>query len=277
MIDRYLRRGDPCGHDWVPAECDVSIRPGWFWHASESPKSARTLLDIYYSSVGRNCHFLLNVPPNTSGLISDEDIQVLQEFNELRNAIFSNNLAENGIPSASSTRGPQFSCHNVLEEGIYTYWAPEEDQSDWVLYFDFEEFVSFNVLQVQEPIHMGQRVSEFHLDILNEKRDWKRLISGTTVGYKRLLRFPKVETQGLRFVVDRSRADPLISYLGIHMDPFSILSNISDTSLSSQPYVNGSQPYPNGSQAHFNASHAHLNGSQFLRQISPNHSQVSTI
>lgn len=273
----YLRRGDPCGHDWVPAECDVSIRPGWFWHASESPKSARTLLDIYYSSVGRNCHFLLNVPPNTSGLISDEDIQVLQEFNELRNAIFSNNLAENGIPSASSTRGPQFSCHNVLEEGIYTYWAPEEDQSDWVLYFDFEEFVSFNVLQVQEPIHMGQRVSEFHLDILNEKRDWKRLISGTTVGYKRLLRFPKVETQGLRFVVDRSRADPLISYLGIHMDPFSILSNISDTSLSSQPYVNGSQPYPNGSQAHFNASHAHLNGSQFLRQISPNHSQVSTI
>ena len=277
MINRYQRRGDPSGHDWLPAECDVSIRTGWFWHASESPKSARTLLDIYYNSVGRNCLLLLNVPPNTSGLISDEDILVLQEFKELRNAIFSTNLAENGIPSASSTRGPQFRCHNVLEEGIYTYWAPEENQFDWVLYLDFQEFVSFNVLQVQEPIQMGQRISEFHLDILDERREWKRVTSGTTVGYKRLLRFPKVETRRFRLVVDRSRADPLISYLGIHMDPFSILSSIPGTNLSSQPYVNGSNPYRNGSQYHFNASHAQSNASQFIWQITGNHSQVSTI
>lgn len=87
--DRYSQGGDPFGHDWVPAECDVSIRSGWFWHASEVPKSARTLLDIYYKSVGRNCMFLLNVPPNSSGLVSDEDIHVLKEFTELRTSIFS--------------------------------------------------------------------------------------------------------------------------------------------------------------------------------------------
>lgn len=277
MDDRYLKRGDPSGHDWVPGECDVSIRTGWFWHASDSPKSPRSLLEIYYNSVGRNCHLLLNVPPNTSGLISDEDILVLQEFNEMRKAIFSNNLAENGIPGASSTRGLQFSCYNVLEEGIYTYWAPEENQPDWILYLDFQEYVSFNVLQVQEPIQLGQRISEFHLDILNERREWKRVISGTTVGYKRLLRFPKVQTQGLRFVVDKSRADPLISYLSIHMDPFSILSNIPGSNLSSQPYGKGSYPYRNFSQAHFNASQAHPNASQFIWQITTNHSQVSTI
>ncbi|KAK6926724.1 Coagulation factor 5/8 C-terminal domain [Dillenia turbinata] len=233
----YLRGGDPRGHDWVPAECDVSIRPGWFWHASEVPKSALTLLDIYYKSVGRNCLLLLNVPPNSSGLISMEDIQVLQGFKELRNSIFSNNLARNALLHASSTRGgdydSEYDSFNVIHNSIYTYWAPEEDQSDWVIYIDFEEPVTFNVLQVQEPIHLGQRVFQFHLDMLNESEEWKKVIDGTTVGYQRLLQFPSVKSKYLRLVIDKSRADPLISYLGLFMDPFSILRNISDTSLGS--------------------------------------------
>lgn len=232
LINRYSQGGDPHGHDWVPAECDVSIRPGWFWHASEVPKSALKLLDIYYRSAGRNCLLLLNVPPNSSGLISDEDIQVLQEFKELRRSIFSDNLAKNAILNASSVRGgndnSQFSPYNVLEEGIYTYWAPEEDQSDWVLYLNLQESVSFNVLQVQEPIHMGQRIIEFNLEILNGG-GWKKVISGTTVGYKRLLQFPIVQSQCLKFVISKSRAEPLISFLGIYMDRFSILSHASDT------------------------------------------------
>ncbi|XP_057760689.1 putative alpha-L-fucosidase 1 [Arachis stenosperma] len=92
---RYAAEGDPAGHEWIPALCDVSIRPGWFCHLSELPKFAINLLEIYYKSVGRNCHLLLNVPPNSSGLISPEDIQVLQEFTELRRSIFSNNFAIN--------------------------------------------------------------------------------------------------------------------------------------------------------------------------------------
>ncbi|TYJ23849.1 hypothetical protein E1A91_A08G219800v1 [Gossypium mustelinum] len=254
---QYSQGGDPHGHDWVPAECDVSIRRGWFWHASQVPKSALELLDIYYKSAGRNCLLLLNVPPNSSGLISDEDIQALQEFKELRRSIFSNNLAEKGLLTASSIRGGndnyQFSPYNVFEESIYTYWAPEEDQRDWVLYLDLQESVSFNVLQVQEPIHMGQRIIKFHLEILSGGR-WKNVISGTTVGYKRLLRFPTVQSQYLKLVIDMSRADPLISYMGLHMDRFSILSHASNTT--SQIYVNGSQ---------------------VLRQVPNKHSQTATV
>lgn len=238
---QYSQGGDPFGHDWVPAECDVSIRPGWFWHPSESPKSAKTLLEIYYNSVGRNCLFLLNVPPNSSGLISDEDIQVLREFTELRKSIFSQNLAKNANISASSTRNlydDKFSPRNVLEEDIYSYWAPEENQLKWALYLEFENKVIFNVLQVREPIQMGQRVIEFHFDALDEKGLWKRVVNGTTVGYKRLFRFPKVETYGLRFVIDKSRAEPLISHLAIHMDTVSALSSIT-TTLSS--YFNRSE------------------------------------
>ncbi|KAK2643445.1 hypothetical protein Ddye_025208 [Dipteronia dyeriana] len=253
----YSQRGDPRGQDWVPAECDVSIRPGWFWHASEAPKSALQLLDIYYKSVGRNCLLLLNVPPNSSGLISAEDKQVLQEFSELRRSIFSHNLAESALVTASCTRGDvggnQFDPHNVLEEGIYTYWGPEENQSDWALFLYLEESVSFNVLQVQEPIHMGQRIVAFHLDILNEEGEWKKVINGTTVGYQRLLLFPTVKSKQLRFVVDKSRADPLISYLGIFIDQFSI-RNMSNTS-----------------------SHTYVNNSQILHQSLYNHSQISSI
>ncbi|XP_028089204.1 alpha-L-fucosidase 1 isoform X2 [Camellia sinensis] len=255
LLTRYAKGGDPFGHDWVPAECDVSIRPGWFWHASELPKSAQTILDKYYKSVGRNCLLLLNVPPNSSGLISNEDIQVLQEFTELRASIFSQNLAKNALISASSTRqginDSQFDSRNVLEEGMYSYWASEENQSDWMLYLEFQDPVTFNVLHVQEPIQMGQRVVEFHLDSLNEKGQWKEVTNGTTVGHKRLLRFPTVVSNQLRFVIVKSRADPLISYLAIHMDLVSTL-NVSHTSNSS----------------------SYFNRSQVLQQITRNHSQI---
>nr|XP_029144282.1 alpha-L-fucosidase 1 isoform X4 [Arachis hypogaea] len=238
LLTRYAAEGDPAGHEWVPALCDVSIRPGWFWHPSELPKSAINLLEIYYKSVGRNCHLLLNVPPNSSGLISPEDIQVLQEFTQLRRSIFSNNFAINALLQASSTRGEgggtcdsQFSPYNVLKEGIYTYWAPEEYQLRWILYIDLQELVSFNVLQLQEPIQMGQRVSEFHLEALHLDGVWKRVTNGTTIGYQRLLLFPKVKSQHLKLVIDKSRADPLISYLGIYMDPVTIWSSIYDDTV----------------------------------------------
>ncbi|RDX81941.1 Alpha-L-fucosidase 1, partial [Mucuna pruriens] len=229
---QYNNVGDPFGPDWIPATCDVSIRPGWFWHASEHPMSARSLLEIYYKSVGRNCKLLLNVPPNSSGLISDEDIQVLQEFTELRRSIFSHNLAINALIIASSIRGgieeSRFSPYNVLEQGIHTYWAPGENQSEWILYINLQELVSFNVLQLQEPIHMGQRVIEFHLEALSQDGAWMRVVNSTTIGYRRLLLFPKLKSQYLKLVVDKSRADPLISYLGIYMDPVTVLSDIPD-------------------------------------------------
>lgn len=259
IYNRYSSGGDPFGHDWVPAECDVSIRPGWFWHSSEVPKSARTLLDLYYKSIGRNCLLLLNVPPNSSGLISAEDIQVLQEFNDLRNAIFSYNLAKTALINASSTRGGSnhswFTPCNVVQEGIDSYWAPEGNQSKWVLSLNLQKLVSFNVLQVQEPIQMGQRVIEFHLKVLNEEGKWNKVINGTTIGYQRLLQFPTVKSQYLRFVIDKSRADPLISYLGLYIDRYSILSNLSHTT-----------------------SHASRNGSQILHyHIESNHSQIAAM
>jgi alpha-L-fucosidase len=201
----------------------------------------------------------LNVPPNSSGLISSEDIHVLQEFSELRRSIFSQNLAASAFLNASSTRGgirdSRFSPYKVLEEGIHTYWAPEENQTKWILYINLKELVSFNVLQVQEPIHMGQRVIEFHLEALNRDGLWKRVVNGTTIGYQRLLLFPKLKSQYLKLVVDKSRAEPLISYLGIYMDPVTVLNeNVSDKK-----------------------SGTYFNGTQFLRSTTNNSSRSATM
>ncbi|KAK8956222.1 putative alpha-L-fucosidase 1 [Platanthera guangdongensis] len=230
---RYSLKGDPHGHDWVAPECDVSIRRGWFWHSSEHPKSPLALLEIYYTSVGRNCLLILNVPPNSLGLISDEDIQVLQNFTAMRRTIFSHNFAEDAIVSAGSTRGglydPRFIPSNVIQEGIRSYWAPEECQTNWTLILDLRKSVSFNVLLAQEPIQMGQRVMEFHADVFKEG-EWRMIANGTTIGYKRLLLFPVEKAQLLRFVIDKSRADPLISYLGLYFDPFSTTQNLLNAS-----------------------------------------------
>ena len=65
---------------WYPSEVDVSIRPGWFWHPDESPKSLRQLADIYLTSVGRNSVLLLNIPPDRSGKISASDSTRIMEL-----------------------------------------------------------------------------------------------------------------------------------------------------------------------------------------------------
>ncbi|KAI3688157.1 hypothetical protein L1987_81866 [Smallanthus sonchifolius] len=255
----YSLGGDPLGHDWVPPECDVSIRPGWFWHSSEHPKSATDLLELYYNSVGRNCLLLLNVPPNSSGLISEQDVKVLGEFSDLKRSIFSYNLARSAIVTASSTRGgyndTRFTSRLILEDGIFSYWAPNKNQSHWEIYLDFQESVSFNVVQIQEPIQMGQRIAKFHVDAVNEDGVWCEVFSGTTVGYRRLLRFQMVKTRSLRLVIDKSRSDPLVAYLGVHIDTVSVTGNANSNT----------------------SSFSNFNGSQVLHQTVYNRTRVSSI
>ncbi|CAL5082430.1 unnamed protein product [Urochloa decumbens] len=104
-IEKYLNEGDPRGRDWVPPECDVSIRTGWFWHANETAKPLAQLLEIYYNSVGRNCVLLLNAPPNTTGLVEDADVARLREFGRAVEAVRVQRGADPGARRAGAARG----------------------------------------------------------------------------------------------------------------------------------------------------------------------------
>ncbi|KAF3433086.1 hypothetical protein FNV43_RR24188 [Rhamnella rubrinervis] len=222
-IVEYLNTGDPNGRDWLPAECDVSIRNGWFWHRSESPKKLSQLLEIYYNSVGRNCLLLFNVPPNSTGLISEVDVHRLKEFRSAINTIFSNNLAQKCSIKASSQKGGKeagFGPENVLDsDHLWTYWTPREDDEGyhWIEFRSIDKGLRFNVIRIQEAIGLGQRIKRHVIYV-----DGKRIAEGTTVGYKRLHRLEKgvVDAQIVRIIIKESRGVPLISSIGLHFDPF---------------------------------------------------------
>ncbi|XP_030532863.2 alpha-L-fucosidase 1-like [Rhodamnia argentea] len=225
-IEGYLNIGDPRRTDYLPAECDLSIREGWFWHKSQSPKKLSKLLQIYYKSVGRNCVLLLNVPPNTTGLVSETDVHRLKELRNALDTIFSVNLAEKCSMKASSRRGGKdggFGPENVLDgDHLWTYWAPgdEEDAGEvdqWIEMRGTDGGLRFNVVRIQEAVGLGQRIKRHEIYV-----DGKKIVQGTTVGYKRLHRLKGGVVHGsvVRVRITESKGLPLISSIGLHLDPF---------------------------------------------------------
>ncbi|KAL2634307.1 hypothetical protein R1flu_005786 [Riccia fluitans] len=232
----YLTTGDALGTHWIPPECDVSIRPGWFWHSTERPWPVEKLLDIFYKSAGRNCVLLLNVPPNSTGLISEADFRVLLDFRNALNYIFDVNLAASAAVSASSTRGEgftvsddqngnPFSPSQVVNGNPATYWAAEDGITEAILRLDFQSDVQFNVLEIQEAIGLGQRISKYSVfrwdaRIGKECNDgeWVAIHKGTTVGYRKLDRVNVVRTRRVRIVIEDARGPPIITSVGLYLD-----------------------------------------------------------
>ncbi|PRQ59950.1 putative alpha-L-fucosidase [Rosa chinensis] len=215
-IEGYLNTDDPQGTDWLPPECDVSIRNGWFWHKSESPKKLSKLLEIYYNSVGRNCVLLLNVPHNSTRLISEVDVKRLGDLRGAIDTIFSSNLAERCFIKVSSQRGGKgggFGPENVLDsDHLWTYWAPKDGEKEehWIEFRgrDKDKGLRFNVIRIQVAIELGQRIKRHEIYV-----DGKRVANGTTVGYKRLHRIEGgvVYGQIVRIRIKDSKGLPLIS------------------------------------------------------------------
>jgi alpha-L-fucosidase len=219
-IQEYLNTGEEAGPDWVPGECDTSIRRGWFWHAAEEPKSLEQLLEIYFKSVGRNCVLLLNVPPNTDGRLDDADVQRLREFKDAIDRIFAEDLAEGALASAEQIRGddPSFGPDQALDGDLDTYWAGNFAEGSITL--DLGSSKTFNVIRLQEPISMGQRVAAYRVDV-REGGAWKTVSRGSTIGYKKLDRLEAAGTADrVRIVIERALAVPLIAEVGFHFDPY---------------------------------------------------------
>lgn len=216
----YLNTGDPGGSDWLPGETDVSIRRGWFWHPDQAPKSLDELLDIYFQSVGRNSVLLLNVPPDRRGRIADNDILALRQLRIRLDRIFRENLAQGARTAASEVRGDsaEFSSARVLDGDSSTFWTTEDETRTAYLALDLAGPRTFNVLQLQEPIRFGQRVASYRFEAW-EGGAWKPVSSGTTIGYKKLDRFPRISAERVRIVIAEARGCPLISEVGLYLDP----------------------------------------------------------
>lgn len=221
-IQDYLNTGERGADSWVPGECDTSIRPGWFWHRNEAPKSLESLLEIYFKSVGRNCVLLLNVPPNDQGLLDSADIARLREFRAALDQIFDTDLAAGVAVSADQVRGddPAFGGSSVLDGRLDTYWAVDDGVRSGALTLELPEARTFNVVRIQEPIALGQRVAAYRVDaFLNG--GWQPIAEGTTIGHKKLDRLASpITTDRVRIAVTESLAEPLIAEIGLHLDPY---------------------------------------------------------
>jgi alpha-L-fucosidase len=198
---------------WYPAETDVSIRPGWFYHQKDDSKvkSPEKLLDIYYHSVGRNSVLLLNIPPDKRGLIHENDIKSLKEWKRLIKGTFANNLMKDA--GFISVNGKNTKA--LTDQQYKTHWTTKGLDSTANIDIKLKKPETFDVLAIQENITVGQRIEKFVLEY-KDGQEWKKITEGTTVGYKRLLRFPKVTAKQLRLRIEASRLNPTIAEIGIY-------------------------------------------------------------
>lgn len=172
---KELNNGHADGNYWVPAECDVSIRPGWYYHPEQDDKvkSVEQLTDIYYKSVGRNGLLLLNIPVDKRGLIHENDAARLMEFKAALKKDFAVNFAEG---KKETTTNSANSTNIEIDLGAAK---------------------NINMLVLQENIRSGQRVRSFKV-FAQRNESWTPIAEGTTIGYKRILRFAKTEADKVK-------------------------------------------------------------------------------
>ena len=217
---KILGAGHEDGKYWVPAEVDVSIRPGWFYHQDQDSlvRSPENLMELYYSSVGRNSNLLLNVPPDRRGLLNEADVNSLMAFRELREREFKNDLAKGKVVNATNTRGNGFRASNVNDGNPETYWATNDKQTATDLIINLGQETEVNRIIFQEYIRLGQRVEGFKVEGFADGK-WIALTDGTTIGYKIIRKFPVVKVSKMKITISKSKACPLISNIELYRAP----------------------------------------------------------
>ena len=216
---KLLMHGVRNGAIWKPAECDVSIRPGWFWHAAENAKvkSTDALLDLYFQSVGRGASFLLNVPPNRKGLIETGDAEALRAFHQKIEQIFAENLAASAKLAPSNVRGNSraFAARNLVDGNEATYWATDDAVTTPELVIDLRAAKQVGVIRLREAIQLGQRIGAFAVDAWQDGA-WKEIATGTSIGACRLIRLPQpVAARRLRLRITDSPVSIALAELGV--------------------------------------------------------------
>ena len=185
-VTQMLQHGDPRGSVWRPGETDVSIRPGWFYHAAEDSraKSPAELVELYFTSVGRNSKLLLNVPPTRAGLLRDGDVANLSGMHRRLQAVFATNLTAHRRAAWRAT-------------GMRTA----------VLDIDLGRTVFVSVADLREDITHGQAVARYTLTGTDGDA-WRLLTRGTTIGSRKLDRFTPVRVRRVRLSIDDAVAAP---------------------------------------------------------------------
>ncbi len=217
-----LCHGERDGADWIMAEVDVSIRPGWFWREAENTrvKAPADLRKIWLESVGRNCNLLLNVPVNGRGLIADEDVASLRAWHEEIGRMTALDIAPLASVSASSTRSSvdsgAFGAMKTIDSDARTYWATDDQVTQGSIEYRWPQERSPRLIRIEEAVELGQRIEAFRVERLAEDGKWVSAAKGTTIGARRILELDPTTTRALRVIIESSRACPCLARVSIH-------------------------------------------------------------
>lgn len=202
---------------WYPAEVDTSIRPGWFYHKEEDEavKPLEKLIDIYYHSVGGNATLLLNIPPDTRGLIHENDVKRLEEMGKYIEKTFSNDR----ITKAHITAESEEALHSIenIKVDDQSYFKTPDGVGSVNVTFAFDKAYPINHVVLEEQIALSQRIESFEVWV-RENEEMKKVYTGTTVGSCRICKFDTVQTQQVILKILESRVAPTLKKVGIFTD-----------------------------------------------------------
>ena len=223
-LDKEGTEGQRDGKFWMPAECDVPLRPGWMYHPEEDGrvKTPAALLDLYYKSVGRGAGLDLGLSPNRHGQLHPNDVVSLKAFGKILSQTFTVNLLKAATFKASNVRqgnAAQYGTQFLTDKDAYSYWATDDDVHEASLEATMAQPQIFNVIRLKENIQLGQRVDAFAVDAWVNGA-WKQVAEGTSIGAQRLLKLEKpVTTTKVRFRFTKAPVCLAISDIGLFKEP----------------------------------------------------------
>ena len=204
---------------WWPAETDVSIRPGWFYHSDEDSKvkSPERLIRLYDESVGRGTNLNLNIPPDRRGRIPDQDVRILQSFGDAIRATFARDLAKGAIAHASHSRGAGFAPARVLDGNRETYWSSPDRVTTPTLTLDLKPGTRFDVIRLREYLPLGVRVTRFAVDA-EIQGSWRTLAEHECISAQRIIRLDApIAPRRVRLRVIEAPVCPAISEFALFL------------------------------------------------------------
>ena len=210
-----LNHGKLGGERFIPAEVDVSIRPGWFYHAEqdENVRTPENLIELWFSSTGSNAGLLLNLPPDRRGLIHENDVKSIKEFNRILTETFSKNLLSDAKIEATSQR-EGCEAEGLLKGGFY---APKDNEKAELI-ITLPEKREINALMIGEAIELGHKVTKIQAYAF-AKGEWKELFEREMIGYKLVEPFESTVTDKIKISIPQCLDTPVIDKLGAYLFP----------------------------------------------------------
>ena len=207
-----LNSGEEDGAHWIPAECDVSIRPGWFYHQQQDTlvKSGAKLFELYLKSVGRGANLLLNVPPDRRGFFAKPDSISLMDFKNLLDENFNKNLLKGLIVSSKTRKTTVLTDGNADNAFLY------KGKKDAFLKISLKQATQINTIVLQECIRLGQTVKKFEVTLETGNGTTVQTVSGTTIGRKRILTFPTALVSSITIKIKETTGNVNLSEIGAY-------------------------------------------------------------